>query len=149
MKKLIMAAALGTTALLLSACGDSADTEAEPAEVDNALDDADSAAAAAADWPAGTRIVDEGGTTYRVNADGTRVAISDGSWRIVTEDGTRYRVGSSGVRYEINEDGEDLDGAPDGGPGDIDVDVGTNASGNLDIDVSDDGTDATPEDGDN
>lgn len=147
MKKLILATALGASALLVSACGEDAETEAETAAVET--ETADTLTTASADWPSGTRIVEEDGATFRVNPDGTRVEITDGSWRIVTEGDTRYRVGSDGIRYEINEEGEDLDGAPDGGPGDIDVDVGTNASGNLDIDVSDDGTDATPEDGDN
>jgi hypothetical protein len=146
MKKLILASALGAATLALAACGDGADTDeaADTAAVETAP--VETADTAATEWPAGTRIVDEGGTTYRVNADGTRVAISDGSWRIVSEGDTRYRVGTDGVRYEINDEGEDLDGAPDGGPGDVDVDLGTNASGNLDLDVSTDGTDASPED---
>ena len=35
--------------------------------------------------------------------------------------------------------GADLDGAPDGG--DPDIDIGTNEDGNLDVDVSTDGSD--------
>lgn len=148
MKKLLLASALGASALLLSACGDDAD-EAPVAEDTAAVDTTamDTTTTADADWPRGTRIVEEGGATYRVNPDGTRVEITDSSWRIVTEGGTRYRVSPSGVRVEIDEEGADLDGAPDGG--DPDVDIGTNADGNLDIDVSTDGTDATPEDGEN
>lgn len=146
MNKLILATALGASTLLLAACGD--DTEADTAAVDTEATET-AAADANVGWPAGTRIVEDGGTTYRVNSDGTRVEIANGEWRIVTDGGTRYRVSSSGVRYEIGDEGEDLDGAPDGGPGDVDVDVGTNASGNIDLDVSTDGRDATPEDGDN
>ena len=148
MKKLILASALSATALLLSACGDSADDEAAVDDTTVVDTTADAGATTAdADWPRGTRIVEESGVTYRVNPDGTRVEIADNEWRIVTEGETRYRVGTGGVRYEIDEDGADLDGAPDGG--DPDIDIGTNEDGNLDIDVSTDGTDATPEDGEN
>jgi hypothetical protein len=149
MKKLILASALSATALLLSACGDGADDEAAVDDTTVVETDAGAAGATSADaaWPRGTRIVEEAGVTYRVNPDGTRVEIAGNEWRIVTEGETRYRVGTGGVRYEIDDDGADLDGAPDGG--DPDIDIGTNEDGNLDIDVSTDGTDATPEDGEN
>ena len=146
MKKLIFASALSATALLLSACGDTADDEDVVVEETTAVE-TEAPTTASADWPTGTRIVEEGGVTYRVNPDGTRVEITDDSWRIVTEGETRYRVGADGVRFEIDEEGADLDGAPDGG--DPDIDIGTNEDGNLDIDVSTDGSDATPEDGEN
>ena len=148
MKKLILASALSVPAFLLSACGDDAD-EVPVAEDTAAVDTAavDTGATATSDWPSGTRIVEENGATYRVNPDGTRVEIADGEWRIVTEGDTRFRVGPNGARFEIDENGEDLDGAPDNGR--PDVDIGTNEDGNLDIDVSTDGSDATPEDGDN
>ncbi len=151
MKKLILASALGASALLLSACGDGADDEAAVDDTTVVDTTADAGAAGATtddpNWPRGTRIVEEAGVTYRVNPDGTRVEISDNEWRIVTEGETRYRVGTDGVRVEIDDEGADLDGAPDGG--DPDIDIGTNEDGNLDVDVSTDGSDATPEDGEN
>lgn len=130
MKKLIMAGALGTAALLVSACGDNdAETE-DTAAVDTAATPADTTATtttgttttASADWPTGTRIVEEGGVTYRVNPGGERVRIEDNSWRIVTEDGVRYRVGPNGTRVRIDDEG-------------FDIDVGINERGNLDVDV--------------
>ena len=87
MKKLIMASAIAAAALLVSACGDrDAETE-DTAVVDETATPAPTATvttAASADWPTGTRIVEEAGVTYRVNPDGARVVIEDDSWRIVT-----------------------------------------------------------------
>jgi hypothetical protein len=136
MKKLILTGALGATALLLSGCGDNqTDTVAEDtATVDTTTADTMGTTGmdttASANWPAGTRIVEEGGTTYRVDPDGTRVAIQNNEWRIVTENGVRYRVGPGGNRVRIDDRG-------------IDVDLGINDQGNLDLDVSTDGTDAS------
>ena len=147
MKKLILSAALGSAALLVAACGDNdADTAEDTAVVDETADTG-GATTASADWPAGTRIVEEGGVTYRVDPGGTRVAIDDGSWRIVTEGDERYRVNERGTRIRIDDDGLDLDGVASGPdiPG-VDIDVGTNAAGNLDVDASTDGTDASDED---
>jgi hypothetical protein len=94
----------------------------------------------AATWPEGARIVEESGVTYRVEPGGTRVAIEDGSFRVVTVDGVRYRVDRSGTGHRIDDDGLDLDlPAVEG----IDIDFGTNQSGNLDLDISTDGTDAS------
>ena len=142
MKKLILTAALGPVALLLSACGDNdADTEADTAVVET--DTAELAATTAAtdpNWPAGTRIVEEDDVTYRVDPDGTRVAIEDDSYRVVVENGVRYRVDASGTRHRIDDEGLDIDlPAVEG----VDVDLGTNQSGNIDLDVSTDGTDAS------
>ena len=144
MKKLLLTAALAPVGLLLSACGDN---DADAPEADTAVVETDTAdtagtATAAADpnWPAGTRIVEEDGVTYRVNADDTRVEIGDGSYRIVTEGGERFRVDASGTRHRIDDDGLDIDlPAVEG----VDVDLGTNQSGNLDLDISTDGTDAS------
>ena len=143
MKNLIIAGALSPVVLLLSAC----DSSTEPAAEDTtALDTTTqvTTTTASADWPAGTRIVEEDGSVYRVDPNGTRVAIDDGSWRIVTEDGTRYRVDPAGSRVRIDERGIDLEGVASGPdiPG-VDVDVGTNKKGNLDVDVSTDGSDAS------
>lgn len=145
MKNLILTGALGTAVLMLSACGDNeADTAAEDTSALDNMETAAPATTAASDWPAGTRIVEEGGTVYRVDPAGTRVAIEDGSWSIVTEGDRRYRVGPAGTRIEIDEEGVDLEGAASGPdiPG-VDVDVGRNTQGNLDVDVSTDGTDAS------
>jgi hypothetical protein len=140
MKNLILTSALGAVALLVSGCGDNdADTTADSTV---AVPEAETTAVAAApaDWPAGTRIVEESGVTYRVNPDTTRVAIEDGSNRVVVDNGIRYRVDRSGTRHRIDDDGIDIDlPAVEG----VDVDVGTNQKGNLDIDVSTDGSDAS------
>lgn len=148
MKKLILTSALGAAVLLVSACGDN---EADvPVAEDTAAADAAAAAAAtggataSADWPTGTRIVEEEGVTYRVNADGTRVELGDDDWRIVTEGDVRYRVDPNGTRIRIDDDGLDLDGDGDD-PDGIDVDVTSGEDGNLDVDVSTDGEDATPD----
>ena len=141
MNKLMLTAALGPVALLLSGCGDNDAEEADTAVVE-AETAAPAATTAAADpnWPAGTRIVEEDGVTYRVNPDDTRVEIEDGSYRIVVENGVRYRVDAGGVRHRIDDDGLDIDlPAVEG----VDVDLGTNQSGNLDLDVSTDSTDAS------
>jgi hypothetical protein len=149
MKKLILSSALGAAVMLVAACGDGAEeATVDTAETDAmATGDAMADAGASADWPAGTRIVEEDGVTYRVNADGTRVELTSGDWRIVTEGEERYRVSSDGTRIRIDEDGLDLDGVASGPdiPG-VDVDVGTNADGNLDVDVNTEGRDATPGD---
>lgn len=147
MNKLILAGALGPVALLLSACGDNdaaTDATAEDTAAADTAATADTATVAAADWPAGTRIVEEQGVTYRVSPDDTRVAIEDGSFRVVTVDGVRYRVDASGTGHRIDDDGLDLDlPAVEG----IDIDLGTNQKGNLDLDVSTDGTDASTDRG--
>ena len=142
MKKLILTAALGPAALLLSACGDNdADTAEDTAVVEtDTAEPAATTAAADPNWPAGTRIVVEDDVTYRVDPNGTRVAIEDDSYRVVVENGVRYRVDASGTRHRIDDEGLDIDlPAVEG----VDVDLGTNRSGNLDLDVSTDGTDAS------
>ena len=157
MKKLVLTAALGAACLGLTACGDTGNESANGANTaggDNGTAAGDggdatggngsaSGQAAGGDWPAGTRIVQEGGVTYRVNADGTRVQLTDNDARIVVENGVRYRVNREGTRVRIDERGidVDLDGPDIRG---VDVDVGTNRKGNLDIDVNTNGQDATP-----
>lgn len=143
MQKLIVTGALGAAVLALSACGSNADTD-DTAVVTETPTATATVTTAAADWPAGTRIVQEGDTVYRIDPAGTRVAIDDGSWRIVTEGDTRYRVDPAGTRVRIDDRGVDLEGAASGPdiPG-VDVDIGRNAKGNLDVDVSTDGSDAS------
>jgi hypothetical protein len=150
MKKLIMSAALGASLLALSACGDRADdSDTATAEMDAtdtaATTAADTTTTASADWPKGTRIVQEGDTYYRIDPNGTRVAIPAGTWRIETVDGVRYRIDNTGARVRIDDQGldVDLDGPDVEG---VDVDLGTNRKGNLDLDVSTDGTDASKDD---
>jgi hypothetical protein len=141
MKKLIMTSTLGALALALSACNNT-DDDAATADDTAATAEADTAAAttADADWPAGTRIVEEKGVTYRVNTDNTRVEIPAGGYRIAVVDGVRYRVDASGTGHRIDDEGVDIDlPAVEG----IDIDLGTNKSGNLDLDVSTNGTDAS------
>lgn len=145
MKNLLLTGALGAAVLTLSACGDNeADVVAEDTAALDTVDTMAPSTTAATDWPAGTRIVEEGGVTYRVDPGGTRVAIEDGSWRIETDGDRRYRVDPAGTRIEIDEEGVDIEGAVSGPdiPG-VDVDVGRNTQGNLDVDVSTDGTDAS------
>jgi hypothetical protein len=144
MKNLIVTGALGAAVLALSACGGSTDTD-ETVAVDTATPTATATVTTAAvDWPTGTRIVQEGDTVYRIDPNGTRVAVDDGSWRIVTDNGTRYRVDPAGTRVRIDDKGLDLEGLASGPdiPG-VDVDIGKNTKGNLDIDVSTDGSDAS------
>ena len=123
MKNLILSGALSGFALLVSACGDGADDAAETETVetgDAATADAagGTTTTASADWPAGTRIVEEADITYRIDPDGTRVVIEDDDWRIVTEDGVRYRVDPAGTRIRIDDEGLDVD------LGDVEVDLG-------------------------
>lgn len=151
MKKLILSAAISALALTVAACGDNdADDAADTTVVDTAdtATTADAGGAGAAggmaaedpNWPRGTRIVEEDGKTYRVAADNTRTEITDGSWRVVTEGGERFRVDAAGTRHRIDDDGLDVDlPAVEG----VDVDLGTNKKGNLDLDVSTDGDDAS------
>lgn len=149
MKNLILTGAAGAAALLVTACGSSTDAN-QPAGEDTAAvaastaDVPAAATVAATDWPTGTRIVQEGDTIYRIDPNGTRVAIDDGSWRIVTEDGVRYRVDPAGTRVRIDDRGLDLEGAASGPdiPG-VDVDIGKNTKGHLDVDVSTNGKDAS------
>ena len=143
MKKTILTGALGAAVLALAACNNAADdaavTDDTPTAADTAATIAPPTTAAAADWPTGTRIVEENGVTYRVDPGGTRVALTDEGWRSVTDNGVRYRVNPEGTRIRIDDNGIDV--TPDI-PG-VDVDVGTNKKGNLDVDVSTDGTDAS------
>lgn len=147
MKKLALTAALGATCLALAACGDNVETNAADANASLMNDAAGSettgangtaaGTTTASSFPKGARIVEEGGVTYRVDADGTRVRLGDTDSRIVVENGVRYRVDPGGARVKIDDQGLDIDVpdlTPDLGP---DVDVGINKKGNPDIDVKD------------
>ena len=154
MKKLVLTGLLGAACLGLAGCGGGEDrnasagnatTEAEGGEAamgGEAGANASGAAAGAAasgSFPKGARIVEEGGVTYRIDADGTRVKLGDTDSRIVVENGVRYRVDPGGTRVRINERGLDIDiDTPDVDLPDVDlpdVDAGINKKGNLDVDV--------------
>ena len=138
MKKLVLTAMLGASCLALAACGDreAAKTEANEsaATTEGAGDNTSATASVSAGgtaWPKGARIVEEGGTTYRVDADGTRVALTSSDARIVVEGDKRFRVDPDGTRVRIDDDGGAIDiDLPD-------VDVGINDKGNPDVDVKD------------
>jgi hypothetical protein len=138
MKKLALTAALGATCLALAACGDrdAASNEANDSALTTEGVDGNETAAAAGTgagtaFPKGARIVEEKGVTYRVNADGTRVALTATDSRIVIEGDKRFRIDPDGTRVRIDDDGGAIDiDVPD-------VDVGINAKGNPDIDVKD------------
>jgi hypothetical protein len=63
------------------------------------------ATTAGSDWSEGSRIVEEGGVTYRVDASGARVRLGASDSRIVVEKGTRYRVDPGGTRVRIDDSG--------------------------------------------
>lgn len=152
MRKLILTAAIGAASLALAACGDDGGNSNNASGNDASGSEANgsggtdgstangSAGTASADWPRGTRIVEENGVTYRVGPGGDRLRLED--VRIVTENGVRYRV-RDGNRVRIDDNGLDVDLDGPDIPG-VDVDVGTNRKGNLDVDVNTNGSDATP-----
>ena len=138
MNRFVITGALGAACLMLMACGD------READTANAANDAaagaeaaggnasGSTASAAAAFPAGTRIVEESGVTFRIDPDGTRVQLGPNESRIVVEDGVRFRVDPDGSRVRIDDQGLAVDvDLPD-------VDVGVNDKGNLDVDVTPD-----------
>ena len=147
MRRFALTAALGAACLGLAACGDGGGNNAaangsDAGEGNGSATGAEGngsasggTAGAASSWPKGARIVEEGGVTYRVDPDGTRVRLEDQT-RIVVENGVRYRVEPGGTRVRINDQGLDIDiDTPDV---DLpDVDVGINNKGNPDIDVRD------------
>jgi hypothetical protein len=139
----LAAATLAVATLGLAACGETSVAENDMAGNDNGVVDtsADSATTTGDSgssngaW-AGARIVEENGAFYRVNADGTRVALGPNDSRILVENDVRYRVDPDGTRVRIGDDGLEID--VDGPDVDLpDVDVGVNEKGNLDVDVGD------------
>ena len=136
MKRIAIIAAVGASCIAIAACSPADVTENTEsnaaAEAEGAGTEGTSAAAGTA-FPKGARIVEENGVTYRIDADGTRVALTDTDSRIVVEGGNRFRVDPDGTRVRIDVDGLSIDiDAPD-------VDVGINDKGNPDIDVKDKG----------
>lgn len=144
MKRFALIAALGASCLAIAACS------RDDAATNNAYDnvaagdavggaegaDANGASASGGTaFPKGARIVEEKGVTYRIDADGTRVALTEKDSRIVVEGDKRYRVDPDGTRVRIDDRGIDLGFDVDA----PDVDVGINDKGNPDIDVKDKG----------
>ena len=140
MRKIFLATALGAACLTMGACNDRAADNAAVNEATDTLPADENGAAAGTDgtattssttvvFPKDAKIVEDGGVTYRVNADGSRVALGATDSRIVVEGDKRYRVDPDGTRVRIDKDGLGID-LPD-------VDIGTSAKGNLDIDVGD------------
>jgi hypothetical protein len=143
MKRLFLTAAIGASCLAIAACSQN---DANEAATEDAAMNGEAAGAEGANgtttttsstttttFPKGARIVEENGVTYRIDPDGTRVALTATDSRIVVEGGNRYRVDPDGTRVRINDDGLDID---IDGP---DVDVGINDKGNPDIDIKDKG----------
>lgn len=146
MRHFTLTTALGAASLSLAACGGAEENAAENESAVAAGEtgamigtgDLDANAAASgggtSSFGTGSRIVEENGVTYRVDADGTRTALGENDSRIVVENGTRYRIDPDGARIRIDESGAAIDiDTPDiDAP---DVDVGVNEKGNLDVDV--------------
>src|SRR5688500_12271660 len=134
MKTFVLTGALGAACLALAACGDRDADTANEANASAAGAEAGSEASgtttASAAFPKGARIVEEDGVTWRIDADGTRVRLTDMDSRIVVENGVRFRVDPDGNRVRIDDTGIEVD-LPD-------VDVGVNEKGNLDVDVTPD-----------
>jgi hypothetical protein len=87
--------------------------------------------AAVTTFPQGSRIVEEDGVTFRIDADGTRVRLGPTDSRILVEDKVRYRVDPDGARIRIGQDGAAL--SVDGG----DVEASVDADGpTLEVDTN-------------
>jgi hypothetical protein len=134
MKSLFLATAAGAACLALGACGDTKTADADNVAVTDGADantTTTSTTTTTTAFPKGARIVEEKGVTYRIDADGTRVALTDADSHIVVEGDKRFRVDPDGTRVRIDDDGGAIDiDLPD-------VDVGINNKGNPDIDVKD------------
>jgi opacity protein-like surface antigen len=136
--KAFLIAAAGASCLAIAACSPADVTENDSSAVNTEAEGGEGAsagggttAAAGSSWPKGARIVEENGVTYRVDSDGTRVALTSSDSRIVVEGDKRFRVDADGTRVRIDDDGGAIDiDVPD-------VDVGINDKGNPDIDVKD------------
>lgn len=116
MRHFATTAALAAAGLILAGCGDgneSGNVAAAGADNGVAVNESGSAETSASagggTWPAGTRIVEEDGVTWRVDPDGTRVRLDQGGARIVVENGVRYRVDPGGARFRIDERGIAVD----------------------------------------
>lgn len=110
MRSLLLATTLAS-GLALGACdynkADYNEAEANYTAEGNAYDTAAGGAGsdAAANWPEGARIVQEGDVYYRVEPSGTRVRLEPGDSTIVVDSGIRYRVDPRGTRVRIDDEG--------------------------------------------
>lgn len=123
MKKFALTAALGAASLGLVACtvnnnNEAADDNLTATEnIDTSADDGTATAGTGGTtttssttvFVPGARIVDEGGITYRIDPDGTRVRLGDSDARIVIDNGVRYRVDPGGARVRIDDRGLTVD----------------------------------------
>ena len=132
MKRFVLIAALGVASFGLAGCGDRETADSNGAgNVIGAEGGAGTVtegspvttSATGTAFPKGARIIEEGGVTYRVDADGTRVRLGDNESRIVLENGTRFRVDPDGSRVRISEQGLEVDLDDD-----VNVRVGDNPS---------------------
>lgn len=112
MRGLAFTAICSALALGVTACGDADDETANSAAVTNTAgtevapgNSASAGASTASAWPEGSRIVEEGGVTYRVDSAGARVRLEPSDSRIVVADGVRYRVDPDGARVRIDQRG--------------------------------------------
>ena len=128
MKKLLLAGVLGLAACNQTAGNDQAAANNAAAAGEPVSEPTTGTESASAAFPRGARIVEEDGTVWRIDADGTRVRLGPNDSRIVIENGVRYRVDPGGTRVRIDDRGVSID-LPD-------VDVGINEKGNPDVDVN-------------
>lgn len=99
--------AVATVCLVLTSCGgderaadqNATTTEAVPVESSAGGDTTVIA------FPPGARIIEEGGVTFRIDPDGTRVRLGPTDSRIVVEDDVRFRVDPDGTRVRIDPSG--------------------------------------------
>ena len=135
MKKLVL---MASVCLGLAACGDrqanttdeSATTAGNASSETATTTQSTTTQTATAAFPAGARIVEERGVTYRIDPNGTRVELGPTDSRIVVDSGVRYRVDPDGTRVRIDPQGAVIDvDVPD-------VRVGINEKGNPDVDVT-------------
>jgi hypothetical protein len=135
MNRLALASACALAAIGLAGCSDNeaAIEENEATTADSATGEAagGTETAAVTTFPQGSRIVEEEGVTFRIDADGTRVRLGPTDSRILVEEKVRYRVDPDGTRVRIDPDGAAI--AVDGG----DVEASVDADGpTLEVDTN-------------
>lgn len=115
MKTFALTATLGATCLGLAACEVNKYENAADNNLAAAGNDVTTTAAPGTTtttttnvFVPGTRIVEEGGVTFRIDPDGTRVRLGPSDPRILVEDGVRYRVDPGGTRVRIDGQGAEI-----------------------------------------
>lgn len=117
MNRFAFAATVGALGLGLAACNvnkkdDAAVTEnnvAAEASFGDAVGDTSAPPTTEVNFPAGARIAEENGVTFRIDPDGTRVQLDPSGSRILIDNGVRYRVDPGGTRVRIGDDGAAID----------------------------------------